>query len=87
MNTSRPLILSAAAVSVAALSACGGSGSSQPTAPTIQPARTFELTDFEPSGQVDARQAGDGRLHDPRSRTDSRSTTTAAAPARTRACT
>ena len=52
MNTSRPLILSAAAVSVAALSACGGSGSSQPTVPTIQPARTFAFTGFEPSGQV-----------------------------------
>ena len=32
--------------------ACGGSGSSQPAAPTIQPARTFELTGFEPAGQV-----------------------------------
>ena len=52
MNAFRPLILSAAAVSVAALSACGGSGSSQQAAPTIQPARTFDLTGFEPSGQV-----------------------------------
>ena len=52
MNAFRPLILSAAAVSVVALSACGGSGSSQPAAPTIQPARTFDLTGVEPSGQV-----------------------------------
>ena len=52
MNAFRPLILSAAAVSVAALSAGCGSGSSSPQAPTIQAARTFELADFEPAGPV-----------------------------------
>ena len=50
-RTSRPSIL-LAALAVASLSACGGSGSSQPAAPTIQPARTFELTGFEPAGRV-----------------------------------
>ena len=48
----RPLILFAAAVSIATLSGCGGSGSSQPAAPTIQPARTFALGGFEPAGPV-----------------------------------
>ena len=51
MKTSRPTIL-LAALAVASLSACGGSGSSQPPAPTIQPARTFELAGFEPAGPV-----------------------------------
>jgi len=48
----RPLILLGVAASVVTLSACGGSESSQPAAPTIQPARTFAFTGFEPSGQV-----------------------------------
>lgn len=45
-------VLGATAVAVTALSACGGSGSSQPATPTIQPARTFALSDFEPAGRV-----------------------------------
>jgi hypothetical protein len=52
MKTSRAPILLAVAASVATLTACGGSGSSQPPAPTIQPARTFALSGFEPSGPV-----------------------------------
>jgi hypothetical protein len=35
-------------VSLVALSGCGG-GSSSPQVPTIQPARTFDLEDFEPA--------------------------------------
>ena len=52
MKTSRLLASLVVVPTVAALSACGGSGSSQPTTPTIQPARTFELTGFEPSGRI-----------------------------------
>lgn len=35
-----------------ALSACGGSGSSSPSVPTIQAARTFRLVRFRPAGPV-----------------------------------
>ena len=52
MKRSRLPMLFAVAVSAGGLSACGGSGSSQPAAPTIQPARTFAFSGFEPSGQV-----------------------------------
>jgi hypothetical protein len=37
---------------VAVLSACGGSGTSQPQTPTIAPARTFELSGFQPARPV-----------------------------------
>jgi hypothetical protein len=52
MKTPRSPLLVAVAGAVATLSACGGSGSSQPAAPTIQPARTFALGGFEPAGPV-----------------------------------
>ncbi len=52
MKTLRAPTLLAVAASVATLSACGGSGSSQPATPTIQPARTFAFTGFEPSRPV-----------------------------------
>jgi hypothetical protein len=46
--------LSLVAGAVLALMACGSSGSSGPALPAIQPARTFRLADFEPSGKVAA---------------------------------
>jgi hypothetical protein len=48
-NIAGPL---AAAAAVLMLSACGGSGSSQPQTPTIQAARTFELAGFQPASPV-----------------------------------
>ena len=51
MPTLRPLVPLAVLAAVG-LSACGGSGSSQPQAPTIQAARTFELAGFQPSTSV-----------------------------------
>jgi hypothetical protein len=38
------------ALVASALTGCGGSGSSAPIVPTIQPARTFELASFTPTG-------------------------------------
>jgi hypothetical protein len=45
------MIVAAAAL---ALSACGGSGSSSPSVPTIQAALTFRLDRFQPAGPVQA---------------------------------
>jgi hypothetical protein len=52
MTSLRAPILLAVAASVATLTGCGGSGSSQPAAPAIRPARTFALTGFQPAGPV-----------------------------------
>jgi hypothetical protein len=46
--------LLAIAVAAAGLSACGGSGSSPLSTPTIAPARTFQLAGFEPAAPVAA---------------------------------
>ena len=55
----------------AAAAGCG-SGSSTPKTPTIQPARTFQLAGFEPTGQGAAGQADDGLVHDRAAERDSR---------------
>ena len=52
MKMPRLFAVLAVAAAVATLSACGGSGTSQPQTPTIRPARTFELSGFEPSGRI-----------------------------------
>jgi hypothetical protein len=48
------LLLAAAGIALAAtvLSGCGGGSGSSGPAITIQPARTFELQDFEPAGRI-----------------------------------
>ena len=44
-------------VLAALLSACGSSGSSSPSIPTVAPAKTFQLIDFRPSAAVAAGKA------------------------------
>ena len=56
MQTLRPLALVVVLTAAAVLAGCGGSGSSQSQVPTIQPARTFGLAGFEPSGPVTPRK-------------------------------
>ena len=55
LSTVRWLVVSGAhAIAVAALVSACGSGGGGPAAPTVAPAKTFQLIDFEPSGPVTA---------------------------------
>jgi len=55
-TVARVVAASAVAMSTLTLAACGGSGSSGPTIPTIAPAKVFRISGFSPAGPVQAGQ-------------------------------
>jgi hypothetical protein len=55
-RTVRVAAATALAIGTLSLAACGGSGSSGPTIPTIAPAKVFRIAGFSPGGPVQAGQ-------------------------------